>query len=109
MHDFTKKKKKKRKKEKERKTKTKNTHENKNKKTRSAQIKCVVFTCVAKPQLLLRANDIERNPAPDPDVETFLQGLFIQQEVKQQTLFGQQLEREFQTLENKLCAKIDWL
>ena len=38
----------------------------KREKKRSAQM---VFACVAKLQFLLRANDIERNPAPDPDME----------------------------------------
>ena len=75
-------------------------------KARSAQIHCVFLTAVLL-QLLLCANDIERNPGPDPDMETLLQGLFTQQEVKFQTLFGQQLETRFQSLENKLCAKMD--
>ena len=73
---------------------------------RSAQIHCVFWTVVLL-QLWLCANDIERNPGPDPDMETLLQRLFTQQEVKFQTLFGQQLQRRFQSLENKLCAKMD--
>ena len=40
-------------------------------------------------------------------METLLQGLFTQQEVKFQTLFGQQLQTRFQSLENKLGAKMD--
>ena len=55
--------------------------------------------------LLLCANDIERNPGPDPDVDTLLQGLFTQQEVKFQTSFGQRLEKRFQSLSH--CAKMD--
>ena len=54
-------------------------------KARSAQIHCVFLTVVLL-QLLLCANDIERNPGPDPDMETLLQRLFTQQEVKFQTL-----------------------
>ena len=75
-------------------------------KARSAQIHCVFWTVVLL-QLLLCENDIERNPGPDPDMETLLEGLFTQQEVKFQTLFGQQLQTRFQSLENKLCAKMD--
>ena len=54
-------------------------------KARNAQIHCVFLTVVLL-QLLLCANDIERNPGPDPDMETLLQRLFTQQEVKFQTL-----------------------
>ena len=73
---------------------------------RSAQIHCLFFTVVLL-QLLLCVNDIKRNPGPDPNMEMLLQGLFTQQEVKFQTLFGQQLKERFQSLENKLCAKMD--
>ena len=73
---------------------------------RRAQIYCLFLTVVLL-QLLLCVNDIKRNPGPHPNIEMLLQGLFTQQEVKFQTLFGQQLKVRFQSLENKLCAKMD--
>lgn len=69
---------------------------------RSAQIYCLFLTAVLL-HLLLCVNDIKRNPGPHPNMGMLLQGLFTQQEVKFQTLFGQQLKVRFQTLENKLC------
>ena len=77
-------------------------------KARSAQIRSVLLTVVLL-QLLLCANDIERNPGPGPDQEkeTVLQGLFKQQEVKFHTLFSQQLEMRFQSMTNELFAKMD--
>ena len=70
-------------------------------KARRAQIHCVFLTVVLL-QLLLCVNDIERNQGPEPNMEMLLQGLFTQQDVKFQTLFGQQLETQFQTMENAL-------
>ena len=48
-----------------------------------------------------------KKTGPDPDMETLVQGLFTQQDIEFQTLFGQQLETQFQTMENKLCVKMD--
>ena len=75
-------------------------------KARRAQIHCVFLTVVLL-QLLLCVNDIERNQGPDPNMEMLLQGLFTQQDVKFQTLFGQQLDMRLHTMENRLCAKMD--
>ena len=48
-------------------------------------------------------NDIERNPGPEHEMVVLLLRLFKQQEVKFQTLFGEQ----FRSLEKTLFVNMD--
>ena len=58
-------------------------------------------------QVLLCANDTEKHPGPNEEMEQTMQSMFDQQEKGFETLFSDQFEARFETLGNQLLTKVE--